>query len=126
MNFLVLKNDHHPIGPSTLQQNQIACVFIAAAIGLLQIPLTPSLPRSIGLLQAYSGVWRLQNLMETVNKTDAEKNCDICTGNVSIESCHTEGSEIDANALAAEIALDATLLYPSRSEQDFKRCSAPG
>ena len=65
LNFLVLRNDHHPIGPSTLQQNQIACVFIAAAIGLLQITLTPSLPPSIGLLQAYSGVWRLQNLMET-------------------------------------------------------------
>ena len=29
--------------------------------------------------------------------------CDICTGNVSIESCHTEGGEIDANTLAAKI-----------------------
>ena len=36
--------------------------------------------------------------------TEAKVKCDIRTGNVSIESCHTEeGGEIDANALAAKI-----------------------
>ena len=42
----------------------------------------------------------------------------MCTGNVSIESCHTEGGEIDANALAAKIALDANLLQHRPSEEE--------
>ena len=50
--------------------------------------------------------------------TEAKVECDIRTGNVSIEPCHTEGGEIDANALAAKIALDATLLQPRPSEEE--------
>jgi hypothetical protein len=35
--------------------------------------------------------------------TEAPVKCDIRTGNVSIESCHAEGGDIDANTLTSKI-----------------------